>query len=65
MIHHLISGPAVWTPPPDELEPLEVERVRDLVLVDHDAGVGLVLVLHRDDLELGPPVGGGAPADDR
>ena len=65
MIHHLISGPAVWTPPPDELEPLVVECVRDLVLVDHNAGMGLFLVLHRDDLELGPPVGGGAPADDR
>ena len=65
MIHHLISGPAVWTPPPDELEPLVVECVRDLVLVDHNAGVGLVLVLHKDDLELGPPVDGGAPADDR
>ena len=65
MIHHLISGPAVWTPPPDELEPLVVECVRDLVLVDHDAGVGLVLVLHRDDLVLGPPVGGGAPIDDQ
>ena len=61
MIHHLISGPAGWTPSSDELEPLEGDRV--LVLVDHVGGVGHVLVL-GDDLVLGPP-SGGAPDDDR
>ena len=53
----------------DELEPLDVgsNSYRDLVLVDHDGGVGHVLVLvlgdHGDDLVLRPP-GGGAPVDD-
>ena len=61
IIHHLILGPADWTPSSDELEPLEGDRV--LVLVDHVGGVGHVLVL-GDDLVLGPP-GGGAPNDDR
>ena len=60
MIHHLISGPADWTPS-DDLEPLEGNRV--LVLVDHVNGVGHVLVL-GDDLVQRPP-GGGAPNDDR
>ena len=60
MIHHLISGPADWTPS-DDLEPLEGDRV--LVLVDHVGGVGHVLVL-GDDLVLGTP-GGGVPDDDR
>ena len=58
MIHHLISGPADWTPS-DDLEPLEGDRV--LVLVDHVGSVGHVL---KDDLVLGPP-DGGAPDDDR
>ena len=60
MIHHLISGPADWTPS-DDLEPLEGDRV--LVLVDHVGSVGHVLVL-GDDLVLGSP-DGGAPDDDR
>ena len=58
MIHHLISGPADWTPS-DDLEPLEGDRV--LVLVDHVGSVGHVL---GDDLVLGPP-GVEAPDDDR
>ena len=61
MIHHLISGPAGWTPSSDDLEPLECDRV--LVLDDHVGGVGHVLVL-GDDLVLGPPVSG-VPNDDR
>ena len=66
MIHHLILGPAVLTLSTDELEPLDVECNRDLVLVDHGGGVGHVLQLGDlgDDLVLGPP-GGGAPNDDR
>ena len=59
MIHHIISGPAGWTPSSDELKPLEGDRV--LVLVDHVGSVGHVL---GDDLVLGPPCGG-APDDDR
>ena len=66
IIHHLILGPAVLTLSTDELEPLDVECNRDLVLVDHGGGVGHVLVLvlgdHGDDLVLRPP-GGGAPVD--
>ena len=66
MIHHLISGPADWTPS-DDLEPLEGDRV--LVLVDHVGSVGHVLLLGDllgdDDLELRPPPGGGAPDADR
>ena len=67
MIHHLILGPAVLTLSTDELEPLDVECNRDLVLGDHGGGVGHVLQLGDlgdDDLVLGPP-GGGAPNDDR
>ena len=41
----------------------------DLVLVDHDGGMGHVLLLGDllgdDDLELRPPPGGGAPDADR
>ena len=65
MTHHLISGPADWTPSSDDMEPLEGDRV--LVLVDHGGGVGHVLQLGDlgdDDHVLGPP-GGGAPNDDR
>ena len=66
MIHHLILRPAVLTLSTDELEPLDVECNRDLVLVDHGGGVGHVLVPGDcgDDLEYRPP-GGGAPDDVR
>ena len=46
---------------------LGVNSYRDLVLVDHDGGVGHVLLVMGglvDDLVLRPPPGGGAPVDD-
>ena len=50
------------------LQPL-YDELLVLVLVDHDGGVGHVLLLGDllgdDDLELRPPPGGGAPDADR